>query len=275
MRGAFSIGYIVLGSLFIAIATNWLFVPSQLIGGGVNGVAMLIHHLFGFTISLMFFILNIPLLIWALLALGASFVQLTLLSVIATSAFIALLPPSFSPFHPALEQPLAAIFGGIISGAGVGLSLRVGGSSGGFDILGAILTKKYDTPIGPLLVFLNALVLLAHGALTNWNAALWSLVSIYASVKIIETIHIKYSKVTAWIVTTRKEQVLAPLLTIKRGVTILHSQGAFTKKDSDTLMTVTTRYELPYLKRAIKQADPNAFINIIETSEVFGTFRKG
>jgi uncharacterized membrane-anchored protein YitT (DUF2179 family) len=99
-------------------------------------------------------------------------------------------------------------------------------------------------------------------------------VSIYASVKIIETIHIKYSKVTAWIVTYRKDSVLAPLLLIKRGVTILHSQGAFTQKESTTLMTVTTRYELPYLKRTIKHADPDAFINVIETSEVFGSFRK-
>lgn len=265
---------ILIGSIFIAIGTNWFLIPSQLIGGGVTGLALIASYLFGWPVSWLFLMMNIPLLLWGLFSLGLGFIRLTILSVSSSTLFITLIPPTTSPFITTLDLPIAAIFGGLLIGIGVGLSLRVGGSSGGFDILGAILTHKYEIPIGQLLLGLNTLVLLCHGILNEWNAALWSMISIYASVRIIEYIHIKYAKVTAIIVTNQHQRMQESLLSLARGVTIFHTTGAFHQQPNKTFMTVTTRYELPYLKRKIAQIDAQAFVNIIETSDVMGSFRK-
>ena len=87
-------------------------------------------------------------------------------------------------------------------------------------------------------------------------------------------IHIRHIKVTAFIVTKQKDELINELLQLPRGVTLVKTEGAYTKQQHDMLMTVTTRYELVELKRIIKQIDPKAFVNIVETVGVVGEFRK-
>lgn len=265
---------VLLGSLSIAISINWFLIPSHLIGGGVSGLAMVIGFNFNWNISLLFFLFNIPLIIWGWKVMGLMFMNLSIISIVSTSLFMFLIPIQLSPLNENIDLSIAAIFGGVFAGIGVGLSLRVGGSSGGFDILGAILTHKYDIPIGQLLLALNGMVLLFYGLSTDWTMVMWSIVSEYVAVKVIEYIHIRYMKVTALIVSQKTEQLLTPLLTLQRGVTILNSKGAYTDSNQKLLMTVTTRYELPFLKRIIRATDPSAFVNIVETTEVLGSFRK-
>jgi uncharacterized membrane-anchored protein YitT (DUF2179 family) len=265
---------VILGSLFIAISTNWFLIPSKLIGGGVSGLAMVIGFNFHWNISTLFFIFNIPLIIWGWKVMGLTFMNLSIISILTTTLFMFLIPIQLSPLYENIDLSIAAIFGGVFAGIGVGLSLRVGGSSGGFDILGAILTHKYDIPISQFLLALNGVVLLLYGWSTDWTMVMWSIVSEYVAVKVIAYIHIRHMKVTALIVSNYAEKLIPPLLTLQRGITILDSKGAYTDSKQKLLMTVTTRYELPFLKRIIRSTDPKAFVNIVETSEIYGSFRK-
>lgn len=255
----------------IAVGFNLFLVPHHFLSGGVSGLSMITSYFTSWDISILYFAFNVPLVIWGWFILGRRFISYSLISVIATSSFISIIP--INPVSP--EPLLSAVFGGTFVGIGIGISLRVGGSSGGFDIIGSIITKYRDFPIGNISVTLNTIVILSHGLLTgSWELVLYSMVSIFTTGKIMDMIFINHYKVTVYIITNHKDQLLEKLLCLPHGVTVIKTHGAFSNVERDMLMTVTTRYELQDLKRVIKQTDPKAFVNIVETVGILGNFRK-
>lgn len=255
----------------IASGFNLFLIPHRLLSGGVSGVAMLVGYFTPLNISLLYLLFNVPLLVAGWFQLGRRFIILSILSVGATTWLMTLVPQT----AVASDMLLASVFGGVLVGVGSGISFRVGGSTGGFDIIGSIITRYRDFPIGNVLVGLNGIVILAAAYFDdNWNLALASMVSIYVTGKVVDLIHISHVKVTVYIVTTRTDELLQQLLGLQRGVTKIKTEGAYSHVERDMLMTVTTRYELAELKRIIKTSDPQAFVNIVETVGVMGSFRK-
>ncbi|RUT27944.1 YitT family protein [Paenibacillus zeisoli] len=264
---------VIFGAVLIAAGFNLFLIPHKLLSGGVSGLSMLTGYFTSFSISTMYLVYNIPLLIAGLFLLGKRFIGLSILSVVTTTWFIALIPVPAKML--AQDALLASVFGGVLVGLGAGISFRAGGSSGGFDILGSIVTKYRDFPVGSVLVVLNTLVVLAMGYLNGeWNLALASMVSIYLSGKVVDYIHISHVKVTLFIITNQTDAMLEKLLGLPRGVTLIKTEGAFSHKEKDMLMTVTTKYELAELREIIKSTDPAAFVNIVETVGVMGSFRR-
>src|SRR5690606_32957105 len=140
------------------------------------------------------------------------------------------------------------------------------GSTGGFDIIASIITLRRDLPIGMILLALNAAVIAMLIVFTkDWELALYSLVAIFCVGKIIDIVHVKHLKVTAFIITTKSEEMLSRLLSHPRGITIIKTRGAYTSDDRDMLMTVRTRYELAELTKTIQLVDKHAFVTIVET----------
>ncbi|MEK3876733.1 YitT family protein [Paenibacillus sp. FSL M7-0420] len=262
---------VLFGSAMIASGFNLFLIPHRLLSGGVSGLAMLAGYFTPFNISLLYLLFNIPLLAAGWFQLGRRFIILSIVSVGATTWMMTVVPV----FHVSSDMLLASVFGGVLVGVGAGVSFRVGGSSGGFDILGSIITRYRDFPVGSVLVGLNGLVILAAAYFDdNWNLALASMVSIYVTGKVVDLIHISHIKVTVYIITNRTDELLQQLLGLQRGVTKFKTEGAYSHVERDMLMTVTTRYELAELKRIIKTSDPQAFVNIVETVGVMGSFRK-
>ncbi|MDF9842685.1 MULTISPECIES: YitT family protein [unclassified Paenibacillus] len=262
---------VIFGSAMIACGFNLFLIPHRLLSGGVSGLAMLVGYFTPFNIGLLYLLFNVPLLVAGWFQLGRRFIILSILSVGSTTWLMALIPE----VTVASDMLLASVFGGVLVGVGAGISFRMGGSSGGFDILGSIITRYRDFPIGNILVGLNGLVILAAAYFdNNWNLALASMVSIYVTGKVVDLIHVSHIKVTVYIVTTRTEELLEQLLPLQRGVTKIKTEGAYSHIERDMLMTVTTRYELAELRRIIKASDPQAFVNIVETVGVMGSFRR-
>ncbi|GIO52605.1 MULTISPECIES: YitT family protein [Paenibacillus] len=262
---------VVLGAAFIACGFNLFLVPLHLLSGGVSGLSMLVNYFTPISLSVLYFVFNIPMLVAGWFQLGKRFIILSILSVVATTWLIAVVPET----SLVSDTLLAAVFGGVLVGIGAGISFRAGGSSGGFDIIGSIVTRYRDFPIGNILVAMNGVVILAAGYLQdNWNLALASIVSIFVTGKVVDMIHVSHFKVTVYIITNETDALLQQLLERPRGVTKIKTQGAFSNVEKDMLMTVTTRYELAELKRIIKQTDPKAFVNIVETVGVMGSFRR-
>ncbi|MEK4517066.1 YitT family protein [Paenibacillus sp. FSL H8-0122] len=262
---------VLFGSAMIASGFNLFLIPHRLLSGGVSGLAMLAGYFTPFNISLLYLLFNIPLLAAGWFQLGRRFIILSIVSVGATTWMMTVVPV----FQVSSDMLLASVFGGVLVGVGAGVSFRVGGSSGGFDILGSIITRYRDFPVGSVLVGLNGLVILAAAYFDdNWNLALASMVSIYVTGKVVDLIHISHIKVTVYIITNRTDELLQQLLGLQRGVTKFKTEGAYSHVERDMLMTVTTRYELAELKRIIKTSDPQAFVNIVETVGVMGSFRK-
>lgn len=262
---------VLIGSLLIAVAFNLFLIPHELLSGGLSGIAMMIGYITGTNIGWLYLILNIPVLVWGWFLLGRRFIALSILNVAASSLFMQLLPIR----SVTDDIVLGSVFGGIILGFGTGLSLRYGGSSGGFDIIASIVSKRRDLPVGMLIFLLNGIVILSLVFFKNdWNLALYSLLSIYTAGKVVDIVHVRHVKITAFIITNKTEEMLEKLLKHRRGVTVLKTRGAYSKEEKDMLMTVRTKYELADLRKMILSIDPKAFVSIVETIGIIGDFHR-
>lgn len=270
LRNLYDLLRVVLGAFLIAAGFNLFLIPHQLLSGGLSGISMMVGYFTGWNIGLLYFLINLPVLIWGWIVIGRRFIVLSIVSVLVTTGFLQFIPESSINSDPII----GAVFGGGLLGLGSGLSLRAGGSSGGFDIIGSIMTRRRDYPLGMILFTLNSAVVLALGFFLNWDLALCSMLSIFIAGMVVDTIHIRHIKVTAFIVTSRRKEITDRLLAIPRGVTVIKTEGAYSQSQHEMLMTVTTRYELAELRKIIKESDPKAFVNIVETVEVIGEFRK-
>ena len=260
---------IIFGSLMISAGFNLFFIPHSILSSGLSGIAILLGLITPFDTGLLNFALNLPLLIIGMFKLGKRFIFFTIISVLVTSIALYIIPV----IKVASDPLLSSIFGGVIGGVGVGIILRASGSSGGFDIVAVLLTVKRDIPLGSILSGLNAIVVIFSGFIFGWDSALNTLIGIYASGKVIDTIHTKHIKLTLMIVTQKGEEIQKRLLeNFFRGITVMEGYGAYTGKEKKILMTVITRYQLTDIKQLITKYDPKAFVNITETKEVMGLF---
>ena len=266
------IAIIVLGSVLIAVGFNLFMIPHQILSGGLSGIAMMLGIVTPINTGILNLLLNLPLLIIGMRKLGKQFITYTIVSVIITSFSL-----YFLPIQKVSSDPLlSCLFGGVLAGLGAGIVFRASGSTGGLDIIAMLLMKKSSFPLGALLAAMNAVVVVISGFIFGWDLAMLTLVGIYASGKVIDTIHTNHFKVTLMIVTQNGDELKKLLLSkLERGITVIEGKGAYSGSKREILMIVITRYQLTDVRNAINEVDPNAFVNITETSEVIGLFRKG
>lgn len=262
---------IIIGSTIVSFAFNLFLIPHGIMSSGLSGLSIVLSMLTSVNAGIFNFLLNFPLLILGYLKLGRKFILYTILSVVTISLTLYLIPVMALAKSPILSS----IFGGAIAGLGIGIIFRSSGSSGGFDIIGMLLARKKDFPMGTLLFAMNSTVILISGFLFSWDAALNTLVSIYALGKVIDKVHTHHVKLTLMIITRKGEEVKQHLLkNVYRGVTVIDSVGGFSNEKSNVIITVISRYELTEVKNLIEEIDPDAFVNITETLEVMGLFHR-
>ena len=265
------------GSLLGALAMNLFLIPANIYSSGFTGIAQLlskvlsdnspIHVSLGFLLLL----LNIPVAILGWKKVGKSFTVYSFISVALSSLFLTLVPIK----QVSGDILLNAVFGGVIQAVGVGITLKWGASTGGVDIIAMVLSRMKDKPIGPYMLVINGVIIITAGYLYGWEKALYTLVTLYTSTRVIGAIHTRHAKLTALII-TKEADVMKKAIQEKlvRGITILPAKGAFSNESREMLMIVITRYELFDLERILKEVDPNAFTNIIQTTNIYGFFRK-
>lgn len=262
---------IIIGSVIVGTAYNLFLIPHQILSSGLSGIAIMLGIITPVNTGVLNFVLNLPLLIIGVYKLGKTFIGYTIVSVIVLSVSLYVIPVQAISSEPILSS----LFGGVITGIGIGLIFRASGSSGGFDIIAMLLTKKKDFPLGALLSAMNAVVVILSGFVFNWDAALNTLVAIYTTGKVIDTIHTNHIKLTLMIVTKHGEEMKSKLLAnLYRGITVMDGEGAYSGEGRKILFTVITRYQLTDVKTMINEVDPNAFVNITETTEVIGSFHR-
>lgn len=264
---------VIIGALLNAIAMNLFLIPANVYASGFTGTAQLLSSIFGGNVStgILLFLLNVPVTVLAWFKVGRSFTIYSFLSVALMSLFLGVIPI----YQLSGDILLNAVFGGVIAAVGVGITLKWGASTGGMDIIAMVLSRVNGRPVGTYYFILNSLIIITAGYLYGWEKALYTLVTLYASTKVIDTIHTSHVKLTAMIVTKKgvelKEAIHSKLL---RGITTIPAKGAFTNETKEMMMIVITRYELFDLERIIKEVDPHAFTNIVKTEWIFGLFRK-
>ncbi|MDN5388218.1 MULTISPECIES: YitT family protein [Bacillus] len=268
---------VIIGALLNAIGLNLFLIPADVYASGFTGVAQLLSSALDqyspvyFSTGTLLFILNIPVGILGWLKVGRSFTVYSVLSVALTTVFLGMLPET----SLSNDILLNAVFGGVISAVGIGLTLKYGASTGGLDIIAMILAKWKDKPVGTYFFILNGAIILTAGLLNGWEKALYTLVTLYVTTRVIDAIHTRHAKLTVMIVTKKAEEIKEAIYgKMVRGITTVPAKGAFTNEQKEMMIIVITRYELYDLEKIINEVDPNAFTNVVQTTQVLGFFRK-
>ena len=261
----------ILGSLIVVVAFNLFLIPHEVLSSGLSGISMILGMISPVNTGVANFLLNFPLLIIGYKMLGKKFILNSIFSVIIISIGLYLVPI----YAIADDKILSSLFGGALTGLGVGIVFRCSGSTGGFDIIGMIVARKRDFPIGVLLSGMNAVVIVISGFLFDWDSALYTLVSIFVTGKVVDAIYTDHAKLTLMIITDKGEEMRNHLLTnLYRGLTIMDGVGGYSNNQRNVMITVISRYELNEVKNLITEVDPVAFVNITETIEVMGLFHR-
>ncbi|KEZ52237.1 MULTISPECIES: YitT family protein [Metabacillus] len=268
---------VIFGALLNAVGLNLFMIPADVYASGFTGIAQLLSSVLieytplNISTGVLLLLLNIPVAILGWQKVGKSFTLYSVLSVAATTFFL-----SIVPLYPLSEDILLnAVFGGVIVAIGVGITLKYGASTGGLDIVAMILSRMKDKPVGTYFFILNGIIIFTAGLLYGWEKALYTLVTLYASTRVIDAIHTRHEKLTAMIITKKADDLKKAIhAKMVRGITMVPAKGAFTNEQKDMLMIVITRYELYDLEKIIKEVDPKAFTNILQTTGIFGFFRK-
>lgn len=274
-REWFKVYSLIMVGTFIMAAGFVLFIsPYKLAPGGVYGIAIILHHLFGFPIGLSALVMDIPLTILGIKILGPRFGIKTVVGFLATSFWVSLLEWTYG-YKPLVENDalLSAIFGGVLIGLGLGLVFKSRATSGGSDIIAMIFAKYTHLPIGQLMIIVDSvIVLIGLAAFGKWEIPLYSWIVIFISGKIIDVVlqGLDYDK-TLFIVSEKHEAIRHKILTdLNRGGTILNGKGMYNGQDKSIIFTVVNRRELAILKDFINKTDPNAFLTVLNANEILG-----
>ena len=263
--------FVSLGCIISSCSINLFLVPNHFLSGGVSGLAIIFFYLFKLPIGLQIFFMNVPLLVAAYRVLGKEY---TIIAVYGTVIFSAAVDATrlLADFNILDDEMLAAIAGWIMSGIGGGLIFRVNGSTGGLDIVAAIVKKKYSMNDGEVGFAINCIIMLAAAVLFGLKLAILTLISMFVSAnltdKVVEGINRKKS---IYIVSYKSEQIIAAILQeIGRGATILSGQGAFTRQEKPVIFVVVSLTQIAKIKSLVHEADPYAFMIMHDAAEVMG-----
>lgn len=260
-----------LGCLIASCSINLFLVPSHLLTGGATGIAIIFYYLAGLPIGLQTFLYNIPLLIAAWKLMGREY---TIDIIVGTTIFSLCLDATkfLNGYAPLDDVMLAAIFGGVFNGIGYGIVFRMDGSTGGFDIIGAIIKKYYALHMGGVIFAFNCLIMIVAGCLFGAAPAMFTLIMMFINANVTDKVIAGFNSRKAVLIVSDKAEQIAEdiILELGRGVTFLHSQGAFTHRERDVVFVAVTLTQVAKIKFITNDIDPNAFMIIMSASEVMG-----
>ena len=235
----------------------------------MSGLATIVYHVTGIPVGATMLAVNIPLIIAALVVIGPSFGARTVYGSILVSIAV----EALRPVVPVLTQDLmlSSVYGGALAGLGMGLAFRHGGSTGGTDLAAGLINKFTHLSVGKSLLIIDFVVVSLAGVVFSAELALYALISIFATSKVIDLVQegFSYAK-TAIIISSQPDAVASAILTrMGRGVTGIKGVGNI-RNGSEVLMCVVSRREITQLKNLVKELDKDAFMTITDTYEVLG-----
>ena len=266
------LGKIIAGCALFGAGFALFLEPNDINAGGISGLAMIAVHLLGFgSVGILTMLMNLPLFVIGGIKVGKKFFVGSLVGMAASSILLdafALVP------HPATEPLLAALYGGLLCGIGLGIVFSTGASTGGSDIIVRLLKMKYENvPIGTISIVFDAVVIILTG-LVFWDVskALYCGVTIFVSGQVVDAVvyRFDYSKV-ALIISSEHERIAREIgLKLDRGATYLRGEGSYSGNDVKVILTVVKKQQVAELKRLIMEIDSKAFVVVQEAHQVLG-----
>jgi uncharacterized membrane-anchored protein YitT (DUF2179 family) len=271
--------FIIGGSLVTAVGVAGFITPARLAGGGVSGLSVILYHLWNLDVGTSIFLLSVPLFIAGIRIFGTRYGFISLLGTILLALFTSLFGliigfEGFLPYTDSVDTLLSAVFGGFLSGFGMGLVLKGGANTGGTDIAAQIVSKYTPIPTGSALFLVDGLVIVAGGFAFGLESALFATIALYVTSVSINFVLLnmgtRYAK-TALIVSYHHEAIAKRIISdLGHGGTLIHGKGIYSQQDRPVLMTVIPNQKITQLNMIVKEEDPEAFMIIEEAFEVLG-----
>lgn len=261
---------IVLGAFIMGFAIKNIYDPVGLVTGGVSGIAIIVKSQFGVALWVTNTVLNIPLFLFSVRLKGWRFIKRTLIATATLSLSLYVIPDA--PFLMN-DLFLTALFGGIISGVGAGLVFACQATTGGTDMLAALIQRKMKHySIAQIMQVLDALVVLVGAGIFGITYALYALIAIFALAKVSDGIieGLKFSKV-AFIISEKSQEIAHAIMEeMDRGVTGLDARGMYSGEQKNLLFCVVSKKEIVQLKELVVGHDSQAFVIVSDAREVLG-----
>ena len=267
-----SYGIITLGALIYALAFDAFVAPNRFAMGGLTGLAQIINALVpALPVGVLSFLMNVPLFLAGWKLIGGHLLVSSLYAMAVSS--LAIDGISLVYVFPAMDPILAALYGGVVMGVGLGLVFSQGATTGGTDIIGKLLKLKFSwLPIGKLILVPDVVVLaLAMLVFGQIETALYGAIALFASSKVTDVVlyGLNPAKMTL-IISDQWREVADTLLAQDRGVTILRGWGAYTRAEKHVLLIAFQQREIVQVKRVVHQLDPKAFLIVCDAQDVLG-----
>lgn len=261
---------IIIGACLMGFAIKTLYDPVGLVTGGVSGIAIILKDRFGIDLWITNTVLNIPLFLVSMRLKGWRFIKRTLVATIALSVSLYVMPEMVFLTEDVF---LTALFGGIISGIGVGMVFVSSATTGGTDMLAALIQRAMPHySIAQIMQVLDAVVVLAGATVFGINYALYALIAIYTVSRLSDGIieGLKFSKV-ALIISPENKAIAKDIMEVMdRGVTALDATGMYSGTRKDMLFCVVSKKEIVQLKALVVGHDSQAFVIVSDAREVLG-----
>ncbi|HJG21622.1 MAG TPA: YitT family protein [Enterococcus durans] len=263
---------IIIGTSIYAFGLVYLNIANQLAEGGVSGITLILKALFGIDPAYSTLFINIPLILIGGKILGKRSLAYTVLGTLSLSVFLWIwqrVPLQINLQHDLL---IVSLLAGLVAGIGSGLVYRMGGTTGGSDIIARILEKNYGISMGRSLLALDVIVLLASLSYIDLKRMMYTLIVSYVFSRVIDSILNGGYAAKGILVVSNKNEEIAPLLMtgLERGVTFLSGEGGFSGQSKKIIYIVVSSSEITEVKRIIHDIDEKAFVSVINVHEVEG-----
>lgn len=266
---------VVLGAAIYSLAVEMFYITADLTTGGLTGIALILRKIIPLPTGTMVLVMNIPLFALGYKHMGRHFFFTSILGMVISSLAMDLFAAILEPI-PALveDRLLCSVLGGAVNGVGMGIVMGAGGSTGGKDIIGVLLSKRQTgLSLGRIFLLLDAVIVAANTIIfRDVAAALYTAIAMYLSAIVTDSIMYGADVASVVMIVTQRRDEIAELLTrqIRRGATILTGVGAYTGNEQSVLFCAINRRQLAQLKRLVRVCDPNAFVIVTEAKEVLG-----
>ena len=265
--------FIILGSLIYAVGFQFFMFPNSIVTGGIMGISMIINHFSRLPVGVLTIIMNVPLFIVAWKHFGLDFIIASFAGMVLSSAAVDVL--ALTDIVLTHDMMLASIVGGAVKGAGLGIVYYVGATTGGVDIVAKMLRKRFaHINFGTIVLIIDAFIIGAYAVVMgNYETCMYSIIAMFATSKVIDLVLYGIDNSSVCYIISEKSDIIAKDIIsghLKRGVTILNGQGAYSHQDKKVIMCVIKRTQIGELKKLVKAEDENAFVVLSDAKNVFG-----